>query len=358
MSENSEFPQLPRTGETKPGAAAPRNSSPLAALAAKLTARKNRKKMAVLIALAAVMAVLFVISRTSGRLTQTEENRAPYRMAAASAYPASGAADSVERARMEERKEAALVGIAVAEKSSLETQSGAAAPATVVPLIARSAELSIVVKEAGSARSDLDGILSRFRGYVGQLSETGEPGEKTLEATIHIPAGQLDLALLALRNLGRVTRESQTGEDVTMKHADLVARLGNSRETERRLLEILRTRTGKVSDVLEVEERISSTRDQIEQMEADRKVLDGRVSFATITVSLAEDFRAQFSSTSSAGSRLRNAFIGGIRDAREMVLSILSGTIAVAPSGIVWILILFFPLRWAWRRFRLALAGD
>jgi hypothetical protein len=214
-------------------------------------------------------------------------------------------------------------------------------------MIARNAELSMVVKRVDSARSDLDGILARYRCYVGQLSEaSGSDGGKSLQATIHIPAQSLDSALIELRKLGVVTQESQSGEDVTMQHADLVARLTNARETERGLLEILRTRTGKVADVLEVEEKISATREQIEQMEAGQKVLQGRASFATLTLGLAQDFRAQLGSTSSAGSRLRNAFVAGIRDAREMLLSISTGALALAPPAFVWLLILFFPLRW------------
>src|SRR5206468_4648923 len=50
---------------------------------------------------------------------------------------------------------------------------------------------------------------------------------------------------------------TQNGEEVTQQHADLVARLKNSRETEMRLQDVLRTRTGKVKDVLEAEEEIA-----------------------------------------------------------------------------------------------------
>ena len=68
----------------------------------------------------------------------------------------------------------------------------------------------------------------------------------------------------AVEMLGRVERESQSGEEVTRQHEDLVARLKNCRDTEQRLRQILQQRTGNLSDVLEVEEEIGRVRGEID----------------------------------------------------------------------------------------------
>jgi uncharacterized protein DUF4349 len=47
---------------------------------------------------------------------------------------------------------------------------------------------------------------------------------------------------------------------------DIEARLANGRNTEKRLGEVLRNRTGKVSDVLEVEREIARVREEIERL--------------------------------------------------------------------------------------------
>jgi hypothetical protein len=57
---------------------------------------------------------------------------------------------------------------------------------------------------------------------------------------------------------------------------------------EQRLIEMLKTKTGKVSDLLQVEKELGRVREGIEKMQGELKYWDSRVQFATVTVSLAE----------------------------------------------------------------------
>ncbi len=104
-------------------------------------------------------------------------------------------------------------------------------------------------------RPGIDAILAaRRRGYLANLTlNTPQGAGRSLSATLRVPAADLDAALADLRQLGRVESESQKGDDVTRQYADLVARLANARNTEQRLSQILAQRTGKLSDVLDVE---------------------------------------------------------------------------------------------------------
>src|SRR6202040_3816149 len=135
--------------------------------------------------------------------------------------------------------------------------------------------------------------------------------------------GELDAVMVELKSLGRVQNESQSGEEVTQQHADLVARLKNSRETEARLQDILRNRTGKISDVLAVEQEIARVRGEIEQMEAEQKNLEHRVDFATIDLKLSEEYKAKLDSPTPAVSTLiHNAAVNGYRNVADTLLSI------------------------------------
>jgi len=224
------------------------------------------------------------------------------------------------------------------------------------PMIARTVSLSVVVKDFDAGRASLDAILARHKGYAANLNvTTPQDAARNLQASLRIPAPQLAATLSELKSLGRVEAETQNGEEVTQQHADLVARLKNSRETEQRLQGVLRTRTGKVKDVLEVEEEIARVRGEIEQMEAEQKTLEHRVDFATIDVKLAEEYKAQLNTPApSVLMQLRNAGINGFRNAFESLLALVLFLAESGPSLLLWLLLLGVPVWKLWSRYRRA----
>jgi len=221
-------------------------------------------------------------------------------------------------------------------------------------MIARTVSLSIVAKDCDASRASLDSILARHRGYAAELNvATPQSAARTLQASLRIPAAQLVAAVAELKTLGRVENENQTGEEITQQHADLVARLKNSRETEERLQDVLRTRTGKVKEVLEVEEEIARVRGEIEQMEAEQQTLEHRVDFATVDLKLTEEYKARLTTPApSVSMQLRNASIDGFRSAFDSLLALALFFAEAGPTLLLWLLILSLPAGLVWRRYR------
>jgi hypothetical protein len=220
------------------------------------------------------------------------------------------------------------------------------------PMIARTVSLSIVVKDFAIGRASLDSILARHNGYAAGLNvATPQGAARTLQASLRIPAPQLAAAVTEVKALGRVEAETQNGEEVTQQHSDLLARLKNSRETEQRLQDVLRTRTGKVKDVLEVEEEIARVRGEIEQMEAEQQTLEHRVSFATVDLKLAEEYKAELTTPApSVAVQLRNALVDGFRTAFQSLLALVLFFAESGPTLLLWLMILSIPAWLLWRR--------
>jgi hypothetical protein len=227
------------------------------------------------------------------------------------------------------------------------------------PMIARTVSLSIIAKDFDSARASLDGILARHHGYAADLNvATPQGAARSLQASLRIPAAQLPAALAEIKALGRAEAETQNGEEVTQQHADLVARLKNSRETEQRLQAILTQRTGKISDVLEVEQEIARVRGEIEQMEAEQKNLEHRVDFATIDLKLSEEYKAKLdSATPSISTQIHNAAVNGYRNVADTLLSIILFFAEYGPVLAFWLLMFSIPAGLVWRRWRHATAA-
>jgi|SRR5271169_331822 len=222
------------------------------------------------------------------------------------------------------------------------------------PMIARTVSLSIVAKDLAAARATLDTILVRHHSYAAELTvNTAEGTPRTFGASLRVPAQELAPTLSELKSLGRVERETQSGEEVTEQHADLGARLKNSRETEQRLQAILEQRTGKISDVLEVEREITRVRGEIEQREAQQKSLEHRVDFATVNLNLADIYFAELTvPPSSMGARLHNGFVTGFHNASETLLAIVLFFAEDGPTLLVWLILLGLPVLFVWRRYR------
>jgi len=222
------------------------------------------------------------------------------------------------------------------------------------PLVVLTAELHLTARNFDTVRSEVDRILLRFGGHIAQLDTASPTGEaRSLNATLRIPSPQLDPALSELRKLGHVDGESQRGDEVTQQSIDLEARLANARHTEARLVEILRTRTGKLSDVLEVEEKLSEVRGMIEQAEAEQKSLNNRVSFATVSLRVTEDYRPPLAvGTPSLATGLRDAAVKGVRAAFDGIVGVVQGTLEAGPSVLLVALLVCLPVYFVWKKLR------
>lgn len=227
----------------------------------------------------------------------------------------------------------------------------AAAKSAVAPrMIAYWVTMTVEVKEFAPAKEKLLKAVEQAGGYVAQASAAETPNQpQRADLTVRVPVEKLPAVLEQARGLGRVVHEQLSSEEVTAQVVDLEARLRNSRATEERLISVLRERTGKVADILQVEREIARTREEIERMEAQRKNLVARVELATVAVTLVEEFQAELAPAPvGTATRLRNAFVEGYDN---LVGLLLGFVFFFARNGLV--LAFWFLLLWAgWRLVR------
>lgn len=155
----------------------------------------------------------------------------------------------------------------------------------------RRAEIDLVVEDGVAAFADIRALAQRSGGFVDSADLT-EPDERDgLRGTIviRVPADGLDDVLEELGSLGieePATRIST--EDVTEEFIDLEARLKNLRVLEAELQELLaEVREAGDPDpaqLFTVFERLRQVRDEIEQIEGRRRLLEEQVALSTITI--------------------------------------------------------------------------
>jgi uncharacterized protein YhaN len=217
-------------------------------------------------------------------------------------------------------------------------------------MIAYQVTMTVEVKEFDPAKQAILAIVEQAGGYVAQASSAETPNQpRRISLVVRVPATGLSSILAKIRDLGRVKQEHLSTEEVTEQVVDLEARLKNARATEQRLIAVLQDRTGKVKDILEVEREIARTREEIERMEAQRQNLIRRVEMATVTLTLAEEFKAQLDPTPvGTGTQLWNALVDGYE---SFVGTILALVFFVARYGLT--LLFWGGLGWlTWRILR------
>jgi hypothetical protein len=218
------------------------------------------------------------------------------------------------------------------------------------------ATIGITTDRFEAMRGEVERLTAAHEGRIASLAVTGESNQRALAVTLRVPSARLDALMGSLRALGKVRNESVGTEDVTEAQMDLGIRVTNAKREEQRLLALLSDRTGKLSDVLAVEEALSRVRTDIERMEASLRSTKSRVDLSTINLRIDENYRAEVAlGPLPIGARFRNAVVDGGSAAAASLVSAALGLLEVLPTLAVWALILAWPVRWVVRRARVGM---
>jgi len=203
------------------------------------------------------------------------------------AYPATVAQGDTAQAEMaakESDSEAAPPSYA-AEPSSGETPASALANRKLI----RNATVELEIVNFDHAVQTITAFSNEERGYVATTnSEKQANGKLRGQVVVKVLPENLDRFLQKLRGLGELKNQTLGAEDVTKAYFDTDARLKNAHVMEQRLIDMLKTKTGKVADLLQVEKELGRVREEIEKMQGELKYWDSQVQLATVTISLAE----------------------------------------------------------------------
>jgi len=206
------------------------------------------------------------------------------------------------------------------------------------PMVIRTATLRIVVKAFGNVRATVEGIVAQAGGFVDHLSVNDDSASaRSISGSLRVPSDRMSGVLDRLRQLGQVVEDTQGSEDVTDQIVDLDARLANARATEQRLTDLLKNRTGRLSDVLSVERELARVRLDIERLDAEKTNTTRRVAYATIAIQISEERKVGLETGPlPLSTRVRVAAADGAAAAIETVVGALLFLLGAGPTLLVW----------------------
>ncbi len=156
--------------------------------------------------------------------------------------------------------------------------------------IVKTGSLDMLVENVSEAVEEMGSLAVQRGGFV-QSSNVSEGGNGVYygEVVVRVPVEAFESAMADLRSLATLVRsESANGQDVTEHYTDLEARLRNAEAQEKTYLDILK-QAKNVEDILSVQERLGSIREQIETLKGRIRYLANTTSFSTISLTVSEE---------------------------------------------------------------------
>jgi len=214
-------------------------------------------------------------------------------------------------------------------------------------MLIRTATASIEVDSLEIAVAQVKQLAAQFGGYVANSGiESGQKRLRNATLEVKVPATRFDDALSGLTPIGKVESVNVSAEDVGEEYVDVGARMENARRLERRLIDLLGTRTGKLKDVLAVETELARVREEIERYEGRMRYLKAHTATSTLSVTVHEPVPV----VGTAGhSVMGDAFAQSWRNFVVLVSLAVQSLGVALPLGLVALTAWFVTRRWRLR---------
>ena len=159
--------------------------------------------------------------------------------------------------------------------------------------IVRTSSLELIVPHPAETAEKIRTLANALGGFLVSSETRGGQDAPFGSLTIRVPAARFEEARAEIRKLGlRIENEKIEAQDVTRQYVDQDASLRNLRAEEAQYLAIMK-RAYTVKETLEVSEKLSDVRGQIEQQQAEFDALSKQIETVAITVSLRAEAEAQ-----------------------------------------------------------------
>ena len=152
--------------------------------------------------------------------------------------------------------------------------------------------VSVLHEVAPIFDQDIRSKVSDYDGYFEESEITDYDNEwdtkRYARYTIKVPAEKLDGFLSIVDGSGKITSKTISMDDVSLQYVDIQAHI-EALEKEKDHLEDLYRYTEDVSEIIQIEDRLSYVQATLDSYNRQRMVLEGRVSYSKIILTATEE---------------------------------------------------------------------
>lgn len=205
--------------------------------------------------------------------------------------------------------------------------------------------LTAETEDLDSMTQELNQQIQTLGGYVEDQhihngSAYAQPRYRSASLTVRIPADQVDSFTQAVSGIANVVSQEKNLEDVTLRYVATESRLAALEAEQKRLMELLE-QAETMADLLEIEQRLTDVRYELENTASQKKLFDNQIDYATIYLELEEV--QEYTPTEEPGlwQRIRSGFMDSLKGLGQTAVDLLVWVIACSPYLAVIALLLW-----------------
>lgn len=215
-----------------------------------------------------------------------------------------------------------------------------------VDMRAETEDMDTLLRELNTRIGSLEGYVESSNVYNGSAYSQSRR-YRNASLTIRIPAQRVDAFTEALSGISNITSTDKDMKDITLTYVSVESRKKALQTEETRLLELME-QAETMSDLLEIEARLTEVRYELESVTSQLRVYDNQVDYATIYLYISEVKEYTVVEDQTVWQRIGSGFVSSLKGIGnfcvELFVFILGNILylALAAAGIGG---LFFLLR-------------
>lgn len=198
--------------------------------------------------------------------------------------------------------------------------------------IIKNGSMTIETVEYERFTTDLEATVDSFGGYIESSSQSGSESysDRNGHYTIRVPYDKYDALVNTVGELGTVTRQDHSIDDVTLKYVDLEARLA-ALTAERDSFMALMERAETVEEILQIQSYLTDVNYQIESFTSQLNSLKNQVSYSTLEVYVNEVYRVTQAEPKTVWERISQNLDDNVYDIKEGFKDMFVGIVSSSP---------------------------
>ena len=198
---------------------------------------------------------------------------------------------------------------------------------------------------------DLEALLPRVNGKIAELGGYIENQElyngssyssyrhRNASLTVRIPAENLNGFVEDVKGVSNVVTYNESTENVTLRYVSTESRMKALEVEQERLLELL-AKAENMSDLLEIESRLTDVRYQLENVTSQLRVLSNQVDYATIHLYISQVEVYTETEEQTVWQRIGSGFKENIHNLGEDMADFFVWLVTYSPQLILWAVII------------------